>query len=261
MYKTFLSTIYFLLSTILLGCATEYNIATQRKEFIYYDTEKEVRIGKSITREIEKKYKLLDDPLLIQRVTSIGKRVTKVSDRKDLNYEFYILDGDETNAFALPGGFIYCYKGLLERINSDDELACILGHEIAHITAKHAIKKLQATVGYTLIRVITGVTPEATQVREGLDIAFEQILSGFSREDELLADRLGVRYAERAGFSPYSMIDFLEKLHRIELKKPPRPKSYLKTHPYIPDRIRIIKEEIGERIDFTDYINIEERLR
>lgn len=261
MHKAFLSTIYYLLSTILLGCATEYNIATQRKEFIYYDTEKEVRIGKSIAKEIEKKYKLLDDPLLIQRVTSIGKRVAAVSDRKDLNYEFNILDGDEANAFALPGGFIYCYKGLLDKVDSDDELACLLGHEIAHITAKHAIKKLQAVVGYTLIRIITGVIPETAQMGKGLDVAFEQILSGFSREDELLADRLGVRYAERAGFSPYNMIDFLEKLHRIELKKLPRPKSYLKTHPYIPDRIRVVKEEIGERIDFTDYINIEEKIR
>ncbi len=260
MYKTLLSTIY-LLSTILFGCATEYNITTQRKEFIYYDTEKEVRIGKSIAKEIEKKYKLLDDPLLIQRVTSIGKRVAEVCDRRDLDYEFHILDKDEINAFALPGGFIYCYKGLFEKIDSDDELACLLGHEIAHITAKHAIKKLQAVVGYTLIRVITGVIPETAQVGKGLDIAFEQILSGFSREDELFADRLGVRYAKKAGYSPYSMIDFLERLHRIELKKPPRPKSYLKTHPYIPDRIRTVKEEIGERIDFTDYINIEERLR
>lgn len=256
-----MSRITILLSTLLLGCATEYNIATQRKEWIYYDTEREVRLGRSILKEIEKKYKFFEDPILKEKVSKIGERLIKVCDRKDLDYEFYILDEEEINAFALPGGLIFVYRGLLERIDSDDQLACILGHEIGHIVAKHAVKKLQAAMGYTLIRILVGTIPETAQIGRGMDLAFEQILSGFSREDEFLADRLGVRYAKRAGFSPYGMIEFLEKLHRIELRKPPKPKSYIKTHPFIPDRIRVVKEEIGEKISFTDYINIEESSR
>lgn len=248
----------FLILIFLSGCATEYNIATQREEFIYYDTEKEIKIGKSIFKEIEKKYKFSDDLLLKQRVNSIGKKIVDVCDRKDLDYEFYVLDEDQINAFALPGGFVFCYKGLLDKIENDDQLACILGHEIGHIVAKHAIKKLQAAMGYTLVRLVFSAIPETAQIARGADLAFEEILSGFSREDEILADRLGVRYAKRAGFSPYGMLEFLEKLHRIELKKPPRLRSYIKTHPYIPDRIRVVKEEIGEKIDFEDYINIEE---
>jgi len=257
----FLFTVHCSLFTVLLGCATEYNITTRREEFIYYDTEKEIKIGRSIIREIEKSYRLLDDPLLKQRITSVGKKLVDVCDRKDLDYQFYILDEDEVNAFALPGGFIFCFRGLLEKIDNDNQLACVLGHEIGHIVARHSIKKLQAQMGYTLIRIISSAIPETAQIGRGMDIAFEQILSGFSREDELLADRLGVKYAKRAGFSPHSMIEFLEKLHRIELKKPPRVKSYIKTHPYIPDRIRVVKEEIGEKVSFEDYINIEEKTR
>jgi predicted Zn-dependent protease len=254
-----LSTIY-LLST-LFGCVTEYNIVTQRQEQIFYDTDREVKMGRAILKEIEKKYKFFDDPLWKEKVSAIGKRLVEFCDRKDLNYEFYILDEDEINAFALPGGFIFVYRGLLEMIDSDDQLACVLGHEIGHIVAKHAIKKLQAQMGYTLIRIIASTIPENVQMGREMDLAFEQILSGFSREDEFLADRLGVRYAKRAGFSPHRYLEFLEKLHRIELKSPPRLKSYIKTHPYIPDRIRVVKEEIGEKISFTDYINIEERPR
>ena len=85
-----------------------------------------------------------------------------------------------------------------------------------------------------------------------------EILLGYGREDELLADQLGARYARLAGYDPYAMITFLKKLQDVNKRRPLAPKSYFKTHPYAPDRIRVVKEEMGERISFSDYINIEQ---
>jgi predicted Zn-dependent protease len=91
------------------------------------------------------------------------------------------------------------------------------------------------------------------------DVAFSEIILGYGREDELLADQLAARYLKAAGYDPRGIIQFLEHFQEIEHRKPARPKSYFKTHPYIPDRIRVVKEELGEKISFTDYINIEQK--
>jgi len=241
------------------GCSSEYNIATGKEEKFYYNTDKEVQIGQSIVREVENKYKPVDDPLIQKRVEDIGQKIASVCDRKEIDYHFQVLNEEEANAFSLPGGFVYVNKGLVDKAANDDELAGVLGHEVAHIVARHSIKKLQAIMGYTILRVLAAAIPEGgAQVGNAADVAFTEILLGYGREDELLADQLASRYAKLAGYNPHAMIDFLDKLQEINRRKPPGPKSYFKTHPYVPDRIRIVKQELGERIDFSDYINIEE---
>jgi len=240
------------------GCVTEYNIATGKEDTFYYSTDKEVQMGKAITKQVEKEYKLAEDPLLQDRVEKVGKKIAAVSDRKEIDYYFYVLEDDEVNAFALPGGFIYVNKGLLEKTENDDELAGVLAHEIGHIVGRHSIKKLQGYQGYTLLRVLLAVTPQTASTGSAADLAFTEILLGYGREDELLADQLGARYSKLAGYDPRGMIDFLEKLQEMNKRKPPRPKSYFKTHPYVPDRIRVVKQELGESLNFTDYINIEQ---
>jgi len=252
------SLIFFILAAFFLsGCATEYNLATQKEEWIYYSTDKEINIGKSIAREVEKKYKFVDDPLVVNRVEEIGKKVSAVSDRKDVDYHFYALDDKEVNAVSLPGGFVYIFKGLIDKVQSDDELACVIGHEVGHIVARHSIKKLQALMGYSLVRILLAQAGSG-ELGTGADVAFDQILLAYSREDELLADQLSTRYAELAGFNPYAMVTFLERLREVDKYKI-KPLSYAKTHPYIPDRIRIVKQELGERVSFEDYINIEQQ--
>lgn len=253
-----LFTLHFTLYTFLGGCATEYNIATQQEEAYYYSTDKEIQIGQTITKAVEKEYKIVDDPLIQKRLEDIGQKIAGICDRKELDYYFKVLDDSEVNAFALPGGFVYIHKGLMDKVANDDELAAVLAHEIAHVVARHSIKKLQALQAYSILRILVAAAPGTGEVGNAADIAFAQVLTGYAREDELLADQLGARYTKLAGYNPRAMIDFLEKLQEINRRKPPRPKSYLKTHPYVPDRIRVVKQALGERIDFTDYINIEE---
>ncbi len=267
-------TFYFLLSAIFFmsGCATEYNVATQSEELIYYDVNKEIKIGESVARGIEKTYRVSQNPDFQERIKSIGSKIAEVSDRKELVYRFNVLEAreekdkedidEEVNAMALPGGYIYCFKGLFTVAKpTDDELACVLAHEVGHIVAKHSMKKLQGSMGYMLLRIIASQVPGAPGLSQGLDAAFYEMMMSYSREDELLADRLGVRYAKLAGYDPHAMITFLEKLQEINRKKPLRPFSYGKTHPYAPDRIRVVKEELGEGMSFKDYINIQTQER
>ncbi|MFH0827413.1 MAG: Maf family nucleotide pyrophosphatase [Candidatus Omnitrophota bacterium] len=256
--KVFLILLMLFFALTLTGCSTEYNIVTGQQETYYYSSEREEQMGKSISKAVEKEYKLAQDPLLRKRMEDIGKKIVAVSDRQDIDYHFEVLDDEEVNAVSLPGGYVYVNKGLIDVVDNDDQLAAVLAHEIAHIVARHSIKKLQALQGYSLLRVLFAATPETQAVGAASDVAFGSILMGYSREDELLADQLGARYLELAGYNPRAMINFLEKLERINKRKPLRPRSYFRSHPFVPDRIRVVKEEIGEEISFKDYINIEQ---
>jgi len=244
---------------VLAGCSSEYNLATKQEEKYYYSTDKEVAMGQAINRQIEKELKFSKDPLQKKRVEDIGKKIAAVSDRKEIDYYFQVLDDDTVNAVSLPGGYVYVNSGLLDKVSNDDELACVLAHEIGHIVARHSIKKLQAMQSYSILRLLVAVAPGAGGVGNAADIAFTQFLLGYSREDELLADQLGTRYAKLAGYNPHAMITFLTKLQDINRRMPPTEYSYFKTHPYVPDRIRVVKQELGEQASFGDYINIEQQ--
>ena len=243
----------------LAGCSTEYNLATKQEEKYYYSTDKEVQMGQAINRQVEKELKFSNDPLEKKRVEDIGKKIAAVSDRKEIDYYFQVLEDDTVNAVSLPGGYVYVNSGLLHKVSNDDELACILAHEVGHIVARHSIKKLQAMQSYSILRLLVAVTPGTAEVGNAADAAFTQSLLGYSREDELLADQLGARYAKLAGYDPHGMITFLIKLQDINRRLPLQERSYYKTHPYVPDRIRVVKQELGEQIGFGDYINIEQK--
>lgn len=241
----------------LCGCSPEFNIATGRQESYYYSTDQELAAGRSMAKQIEKKYKLVEDPLVQKRVADLGGKIVSVADRKDIEYHFKALDVDEINAVSLPGGYVYVFKGLIDKTKGDQELAAVLAHEVAHIVCRHSIKKMQASMGYSLLMVMT-IPARSGEVTGALDEALTQLFLGYSRSDELLADQLAARYLARAGMDPRGMISFLRTLEDHNRRKPSRPYSYYRTHPYVPDRVRVVKQEIGEPIDFTDYINIEQ---
>ena len=255
-----LSAICYLLSAVFIaGCSTEYNIVTGEQEMYYYSTDKEVQMGQAITREAVKQLKPTDDPLVQKRVEDIGKKIAAVCDRKEISYHFYVVNEKDINAFSLPGGYVFVYKGLVDKVDNDDELAGVIGHEVGHIVARHSIKRLQGSQLYSVLRILTAAAPQTAEAGAAADVAVTQLMLGYSREDELLADQLGTRYALLAGYDPNAMITFLMKLQQIEKKRPLAEISYYKTHPYVPDRIRIVKQELNKGMNFNDYINIQDQ--
>lgn len=240
---------------LISGCSTTYSLVTQREESIFIGTEKEVRIGESLADKVEERFKLSNDFILQQRIDSIGERLVNVCDRKEIRYYFKVLEEKEVNAFSLPGGYVYINMGLIKETENDDEIAAVLAHELAHIVAQHAVKRMQGALGYDLMMALAIFGSHDPQVVRGTQFALGQVFLAYSRDDELLSDKLAVRYLKDAGFNPAAVISFLEKLRKIERKKPPQQINYWRTHPYISDRIRVAREAIYGRIEFEDYIN------
>jgi len=230
---------------LLGGCVTIYNPATEKKEIVLIDTEAEVSLGKDMDRQIRNELKILKDPQRQSRLDYIGTRIANFCDRRDLAYQFAIIKDKEFNAFSIPGGFVYVNSGLIDAATVD-ELACVLGHEIGHIAARHSVKKLQASLGYQIIMNIVMGTGSKKTVSDALNIVFNLTSLGYSRKDELLADKLAVRYARKAGFNPYGMLTFFQKLKKeAESKGPNFNLVFLSSHPPIEERIKNAEKEIA----------------
>jgi len=229
---------------ILSGCVTVYNPATQRNETLFINTPSEVSLGQQLDAKMGEKYKISGDTVMLSRVEAIGRRVAAASDRQDLTYYFRVVDDKELNAFSIPGGYVYVNTGLMQ-IANDDELACVIAHEIGHIAARHSVKKLQATLGYqVLIGIALGLSGQ-----QGLSSAanalFDVTSLGYSRKDEFLADSLAVKYALKSGFNPRGMITFFEKLKNAEKQAGPNFRmEFLSSHPDIDKRIQNIESQI-----------------
>lgn len=228
-------------SLTLSGCATVYNPATERKELVLLTTPMEVAIGQNAAMQVAQQYAFVKDPREISRVTEIGEKLAKVSDRTDLKYHFAVVEDKEINAFTMPGGYIYINSGLLA-MTTDDELACVIGHEIGHVAARHIAKKLQAQLGYDILMSVALQNANVRQVEQVIGVTFNLIELGYSREDELLSDRLGAKYAYKAGYDPYAMITFLKKLN--EKDKSSMGPVFLRSHPYTSQRIQLMEKEL-----------------
>ncbi|MCD6540187.1 MAG: M48 family metalloprotease [Candidatus Omnitrophica bacterium] len=253
--------IFCLSLTVLLfvaGCiTTEYNIATNTQDIYFYSTEKEVNLGKNISQAIEKEMPISKDPLLNKKIWEIGEKLVKVCDRKEINYYFYIIDKDEKNAFSIPGGYVYIFKGLLDILDNDSQIAFVLGHEIGHIVARHSIKRLQASLGYNFLILASSQIKASGNISQiqGISLILATILSGYSQEDEFLADSLALKYLQRAGFPPQAGIEVLKKLEQAQEKEPLREIAYFRSHPFVSQRIKRIKQELGLPLEFRDIIN------
>ena len=240
----------FLLIACCSGCATTYNPATGRNEAIFINTASEVAIGNSAASQVAQKYKISTDKTAIDRLEAIGKRIATVSDRQDLEYKFYIIEDEKLNAFTIPGGHVYIYRGLYDKLD-DDELAAVIAHEIGHVAARHIVKKMQASLGYQLLSTIALVAytkgqddkkkRQAGYVAYAGATAFNLVQLGYSRQDEYEADELAVKYSKAAGFDPDGMRRTLEVLRQEEKKGVPVP-YILRSHPYIDERI----ERLGD---------------
>lgn len=209
-----------------------------------WSKKEEVRIGQQVAAEIESVYKLDPDPTVQQRVQLIGQRLVAVAGDKDFRYSFKVLDSKEINAFALPGGPIYVFRGLINVVgNDDDMLAGVLAHEMAHVNRRHANK--QYTQG-----LWRGILIELTtrgSVRDIAQISDALLQLRYSRQHEYEADRLSVEYSYKAGYDPHGMLRFLEMLQREEKIGNRWIETNLRTHPFTDRRVAEVRKHI-ERI-------------
>ncbi|MFH0826757.1 MAG: M48 family metallopeptidase [Candidatus Omnitrophota bacterium] len=242
--KTFNHLLVFLLVLFLNGCATIYNPATQRKEYYLIGTKQEVAMGQEMDGALQEKLTMLNSPLMLIRLNRIGERIAAVSDRQDLVYTFKIVQDKELNAFAIPGGFVYVHSALMD-LATDDELAGVLAHEIGHVAARHSVKRLQTALGYQIVMGIALGLSGQQDMGQALDIVFNLTTLGYGRKDELLADKLAVKYTRLAGFNPNGIVTFFEKLMKAsEDKGASRVPVFLSSHPEMQERIRQVKIEI-----------------
>ncbi|MCA9400663.1 MAG: M48 family metalloprotease [Candidatus Omnitrophica bacterium] len=238
----------FLILPVFSGCGTVgvYNPATQQREFIFISTAEELNMGTNIHEDILKTYSLSTDEAKVERLRKIGQRVALVSDRQDYPYKFYLIDKDELNAFTIPGGRVYMYSGLFDRLGSDAKIAAVLAHEIGHCAAKHTVKKFQASMGYNLLatlllnQVDSGSARQLAELSSGM--VMKIVFSAYGRQDEYESDRLAVKYMYLAGYPPISVEQALETL-KTEKESGFYP-TILRTHPHLDDRIKAVKSEI-----------------
>lgn len=236
------------------GCHSAYNPATHKQESLMYGDEKEAAIGASVALSVEKQLKINNEVDVNERVESIFKRIVAVCDRQDIVYTIRVVDEDVMNAFSLPGGYVYIYKGLINKVDNDDELAGVIAHEVAHIVAKHAMKRIQAAYGAMILQG-GAIASGNYALAAGIDLTASSVVFANSRDDEFESDRLGVKYLRLAGFKTTGMKSMLGKLLINQNKEPLRPLNYWRTHPYLPQRIARASSEASGKPEFRDYLN------
>ena len=216
----------------------------------FYSLEKEIALGKGLATDIERQAKIVDDPLVAEYVSRVGQNLVRNSDAK-VPFTIKVVESDDVNAFALPGGFFYVNTGLLMAAESESELAGVMGHEIAHIAGRHGTK--QATKGTianlaTIPLMFTGFGWTSLLIRQGASILIPLVFLQFNQAQEREADVLGLQYMYKAGYDPTSFVDFFEKLQSREKRKPGTMAKIFSSHPLTAQRVTDAQKNIGEML-------------
>jgi predicted Zn-dependent protease len=221
----------------------------------WYSTEGEIKMGKQYAMEIEKSTKFITDPVVVEYVNRVGQNIVKNSDCK-VPFTIKIIDSDEINAMALPGGFFYVNSGLILNADEEAELAGVMAHETAHVCAHHAAREMTRMnymqLGMVPLMIFTGYTWTGYGIYEAAQLAIPVTFLKFSREFEAQADYLGVQYMYRAGYDPQAFITFFEKVQALEKRKPGAVSKVFADHPQTPDRIENSQKEIARILPARD---------
>jgi len=213
----------------------------------FYSLEKEIGLGKQLAQEVERQAKIVEDPVIAEYVNRVGQNLVRNSDAK-VPFTIKVLDSEEVNAFALPGGFFFVNSGLVLKADNEAELAGVMAHEIAHVAARHGTR--QATRGtiinYASIPLIFMGGWTGYAIRQGAGLAIPLGFLTFSRGFEKEADFLGLQYLYKSGYDPTAFVDFFEKIQSMEKKKPGSISKVFSTHPMTDDRITSAQGEIGK---------------
>lgn len=211
-------------------------------------TQQEVEIGQTYSAQINRQLKLMQDAEVNRYINLLGDSLARIADDRSLDWHFYVVDNKEVNAFAVPGGYVYVNRGLIERTTNMSQLASVLAHEIAHVTLRHSVKQMQAAqranAGLTVACILTsicdyGVTDVAVQVGGGA------LFAKFSRDDERESDKVGIQYMVRAGIHPQGMPEMFRILLKERETTPGGLNAWFSTHPLEEERVRISEAEIG----------------
>lgn len=202
--------------------------------------EQEIKMGKETAQSLEAKYGLSQDYNLNSRVDRIGQRLAAVCGRNDITYSFKVLNCDEVNALACPGGFIYVFKGLMNYMPSDTELAGVLGHEVGHVAKKHTVNSIEKQLWTSLILL-------AATRGQGLGLvqaAQQALFAGYSRTDERGADKEGVNNTIKAGFNPYAMLITVQKLDDLSKQGGGANYGLFSSHPEPEERVKRVMKQL-----------------
>jgi len=215
-----------------------------------YSIEKEIAMGKQYAQEIERQARIIDDPVISEYVNRVGQNLVRNSDVK-VPVIIKVLDAEEVNAMALPGGFFYVNSGLILKAENESELAGVMAHEIAHIAARHGTR--QASRGQIInmasIPLIFMGGWTGYGIRQAASILVPVTFLSFSRGFEREADMLGLQYLYKAGYDPTSFVDFFEKIQSMEKKKPGTMSKVFSSHPMTDDRIKDAQKNIQEMLE------------
>jgi predicted Zn-dependent protease len=213
----------------------------------FYSLEKEIALGKQLAQEVERQAKIIDDPVVAEYVNRIGQNLVRNSDAK-VPFTIKVLDSEEVNAFALPGGFFFVNSGILLEADNEAEMAGVMAHEIAHVAARHGTKQASRGELAQIMMIPLYVTGGwagyiGRQVASvAIPVGFVRFSQGFEKE----ADYLGLQYLYKAGYDPNSFVDFFEKIESKEKKKPGTMSKFFSTHPMTEDRIKSAQLEIDK---------------
>jgi predicted Zn-dependent protease len=220
--------------------------------FSLFSEEQELEMGKDFSKKVEAESNMLDTPLINSYVDSLGQRLASLSERNDIPYQFKVIDTEKVNAFALPGGYVYLNRGMLEMVENESELAAVIGHEIGHIAARHGVRQLSKRLLFA--GIIIGTTAliskkskkwgEVTKIAGSLGMFIGMMK--YSRDDERQADHLGLMNMHRAGFNPEGMVLLFEKFEKLHNKEPSKIENIFSTHPPPSERIANTKKELAD---------------
>ena len=226
------------------------------------DLDKEQKLGKKLSEDIEKKYEVVEDLNQNSLITEIGNELAEASEMREMQFHFRILKEDGPNAFSIPGGYIYVTYDLFDYIQSDDELAGILAHEIAHVIHNHALKQTRDNTKFTLLTILAVLLTREPDVGVLGKLTTITLLNQYSREYEEEADLTAMDLLIKTGYNPVGFLTFLERLYTREMFKPELNLGIFQTHPETENRVNYVKNKLKERgIDIdrrvtTDYLKV-----